>query len=85
MSVSTLQSRPAFAWRSWGVIVLLLAAATLFAAWLDQEVSLTSQAMIYLLPVALVAYRYGWVESGHHVVLHYWLDQYLDAHGPGAI
>jgi D-sedoheptulose 7-phosphate isomerase len=29
--------------------------------------------------------RYGWVESGHHVVLHYWLDQYLDAHGPGAI
>jgi D-sedoheptulose 7-phosphate isomerase len=29
--------------------------------------------------------RYGWIESGHHVVLHYWLDQYLNAHGPGAI
>jgi D-sedoheptulose 7-phosphate isomerase len=29
--------------------------------------------------------RYGWVESGHHVILHYWLDQYLDAHGAGAI
>jgi len=29
--------------------------------------------------------RYGWVESGHHVVLHYWLDQYLDKHGQGAI
>jgi D-sedoheptulose 7-phosphate isomerase len=29
--------------------------------------------------------RYGWIESGHHVVLHYWLDQYLDAHGPGAV
>ena len=29
--------------------------------------------------------RYGWIESGHHVVLHYWLDQYLNAHGEGAI
>jgi D-sedoheptulose 7-phosphate isomerase len=29
--------------------------------------------------------RYGWIESGHHVVLHYWLDQYLNAHGPGAV
>ena len=29
--------------------------------------------------------RYGWIESGHHVVLHYWLDQYLNAHGRGAL
>lgn len=29
--------------------------------------------------------RYGWIESGHHVVLHYWLDQYLNTHGHGAI
>jgi D-sedoheptulose 7-phosphate isomerase len=29
--------------------------------------------------------RYGWIESGHHVVLHYWLDQYLDLHGRGAV
>jgi len=29
--------------------------------------------------------RYGWIESGHHVVLHYWLDQYLDRHGQGAV
>jgi D-sedoheptulose 7-phosphate isomerase len=29
--------------------------------------------------------RYGWVESGHHVILHYWLDQYLNLHGQGAI
>jgi D-sedoheptulose 7-phosphate isomerase len=29
--------------------------------------------------------RYGWIESGHHVVLHYWLDQYLSTHGQGAI
>jgi D-sedoheptulose 7-phosphate isomerase len=35
----------------------------------------------FYLPTA----RYGWIESGHHVVLHYWLDQYLDRYGPGAI
>ena len=29
--------------------------------------------------------RYGWVESGHHVILHYWLDQYLSSHGQGAV
>ena len=33
----------------------------------------------------LPAARYGWIESGHHVVLHYWLDQYLDLHGQGAV
>jgi D-sedoheptulose 7-phosphate isomerase len=31
------------------------------------------------------ATRYGWIESGHHVVLHYWLDQYLNRHGHGAV
>ena len=35
----------------------------------------------FYLPTA----RYGWIESGHHVVLHYWLDQYLDLHGQGAV
>ena len=29
--------------------------------------------------------RYGWIESGHHVVLHYWLDQYMNRHGQGAV
>jgi D-sedoheptulose 7-phosphate isomerase len=29
--------------------------------------------------------RYGWVESGHHVILHYWLDQYMTQHGQGAV
>src|SRR4030095_10012435 len=29
--------------------------------------------------------RYGWIESSHHVVLHYWLDQYLDLHREGAV
>ena len=29
--------------------------------------------------------RYGWIESAHQVVLHYWLDQYLNVHGQGAV
>ena len=29
--------------------------------------------------------RYGWVESAHHVVMHYWLDQYLNLHRGGAL
>jgi len=29
--------------------------------------------------------RYGWAESAHQVVLHYWFDQYQDEHGAGAI
>lgn len=29
--------------------------------------------------------RYGWVESAHQIVMHYWLDQYLQLHGQGAI
>lgn len=29
--------------------------------------------------------RYGWVESAHHVAMHYWLDQYLNIYGGGAV
>ena len=29
--------------------------------------------------------RYGCVESAHHVVMHYWLDQYLNVYGTGAL
>jgi len=29
--------------------------------------------------------RYGWIETAHQVVLHYWLDQYLNVHGGGAL
>lgn len=29
--------------------------------------------------------RYGWVECAHQLVLHYWLDQYLNLHADGAI
>jgi len=29
--------------------------------------------------------RYGWVECAHQLILHYWLDQYLNLHGGGAL
>jgi D-sedoheptulose 7-phosphate isomerase len=29
--------------------------------------------------------RYGWTESAHQVILHYWFDQYQDVHGTGAL
>jgi D-sedoheptulose 7-phosphate isomerase len=29
--------------------------------------------------------RYGWVECAHQLVLHYWLDQYLNLYGEGAL
>ena len=29
--------------------------------------------------------RYGWVECAHQLILHYWLDQYLNLHGSGAL
>lgn len=31
------------------------------------------------------ASRYGWIECAHQLILHYWLDQYLNLHGGGAI
>jgi two-component system, OmpR family, sensor histidine kinase KdpD len=50
-------------WRNWAGVVLALAGATLAATWLDGEVSLTSQAMLYLLVVVVVSHRLGWRES----------------------
>jgi D-sedoheptulose 7-phosphate isomerase len=29
--------------------------------------------------------RYGWVECAHQLILHYWLDQYLNLHREGAL
>ena len=29
--------------------------------------------------------RYGWVECAHQLILHYWLDQFLNLHGGGAL
>jgi D-sedoheptulose 7-phosphate isomerase len=31
------------------------------------------------------AQRYGWVESAHQLIIHYWFDQYLNRHGDGAV
>jgi D-sedoheptulose 7-phosphate isomerase len=31
------------------------------------------------------AERYGWVECAHQLILHYWLDQYLNLYGGGAL
>jgi D-sedoheptulose 7-phosphate isomerase len=28
--------------------------------------------------------RYGWIECAHQVVLHYWLDQFMNTYGHGA-
>ena len=35
--------------------------------------------------VVIVAHRYGWVECAHQLILHYWLDQFLNLHGGGAL
>ena len=29
-------------------------------------------------------HRYGWVECAHQVILHYWLDQFMNTYGHGA-
>jgi len=29
--------------------------------------------------------RYGWVESAHQLIIHYWFDQYLNRYGEGAV
>lgn len=49
--------------RSWTLVVLLIAAATLCSALLDAYLSLTSQAMLYVLVIVIAAYRLDWVQS----------------------
>jgi len=49
--------------RSWVVVALLLTAATACGFLLDRYVSLTSQAMIYVLAVVIAAYKLDWIES----------------------
>lgn len=49
--------------RAWISVALLLAAATLCGAVLDPYVSLTSQAMIYVLVIVIASYRLDWVQS----------------------
>jgi len=49
--------------RGWAAVALLLATATVCGAALDAHVSLTSQAMLYVLVVVLAAYKLDWVQS----------------------
>jgi two-component system sensor histidine kinase KdpD len=44
-------------WRTWSAVIALVAAASLLAKLLDNEVSQTSQAMIYLAAVVVASYR----------------------------
>ena len=52
-----------YAMRSWGEAALLLVAATAVGAAADAHVSLTSQAMIYVLALVIAAYRLHWQQS----------------------
>ncbi len=47
----------------WLLVIALLAAATGICLLLDNYVSLTSQAMVYVLAVVILSYRLGWIES----------------------
>lgn len=47
----------------WALVLLLLAAATAFGLLIDSYVSLTSQAMLYVLVVEIVSYRLGRLEA----------------------
>jgi len=44
-------------------VALLLAAATLCGVWLDPYVTITSQAMIYVLAIVIAAYKLDWLQS----------------------
>ena len=50
-------------WRQWGVAALLLVAATLACFALESHISITSQAMLYVLAVVVAAYRLEWQQS----------------------
>ena len=49
--------------RDWAVVLALLAAATLASFFLGRYLSLTSQAMLYVLAVVVASYRLPWVPS----------------------
>ena len=49
--------------KSWATVVFLLAIATAGGLLLDHHVSLTSQAMFYVLAVVVASYSLGWIQS----------------------
>lgn len=63
MSLSQTKFTNASSLRSWGIVVLLLGCATAGGFLLDHHVSLTSQAMIYVLAVVVASYSLRWQQS----------------------
>ncbi|MEO8387448.1 MAG: DUF4118 domain-containing protein [Polaromonas sp.] len=49
--------------RHWAIVALLLAVATGAGLLLDRQVTIASQAMLYVLAVVVVSYTMGWKES----------------------
>ena len=49
--------------KQWFLLILLLSAATIVAYLLDRFVSITSQAMMYVLAVVIASYTLDWVKS----------------------
>lgn len=63
VDVAPVPEQGAHSVRSWAFVALLLTAATLGSALLDPYVSLTSQAMFYVLAIVIAAYKLDWVQS----------------------
>lgn len=63
VDVAQVQAQGAHSVRGWALVALLLAAATLGSALLDPYVSLTSQAMLYVLVIVVAAYTLDWLQS----------------------
>lgn len=63
IKIARLFTSPGQAARDSIFLVLLLGAATACAFLLDHYVSLTSQAMLFVLAVAIASYRLGWIAS----------------------
>ncbi|MFZ2295752.1 MAG: DUF4118 domain-containing protein, partial [Polaromonas sp.] len=63
MNTRTVQDGGFASARGWVIVAALLVAATLVSMLLDRHVTLTSQAMIYVLAVVIASYRLGWAES----------------------
>lgn len=61
MSLNSDAARPPS--REWWLVLGFLTVATVAGVLLDRYVSLTSQAMLYVLAVAIASYKLGWVPS----------------------
>jgi two-component system sensor histidine kinase KdpD len=49
--------------KSWVIVAMLLIGATAGGFLLDHHISLTSQAMVYVLAVVITSYRLRWLQS----------------------